>query len=220
MQANKERMAQRRKTVEIVIILLFFLSVLLFLTLYGRAYVSYAAQPVVKEISAPYYAFNAWRENKVHGRVLFLFDRYLSPDPEPPDQSPLPSNYIYLSLEENLINKVYHVVPDSAWPAIEKALEDASLQTRHNDILFTKRDRFFRVIIAEGVPVIIVRLKDIPRIKERVLVNINRSVWNDEQMRAIGSLLATGAVCSDLITISGTNANDDLKEIHPCDDIS
>lgn len=109
-------------------------------------------------------------------------------------------NYMYAAKEEGYIREIYHVVPDSAWPEIQRALE--------KDRAVAATGNAYRLVIGWGwggdwAPVTITRMKDLPVLKKRVLVMINRDVWGKAERADIARLLRNRTIVSDLLIDAG-----------------
>ncbi|MBI5640526.1 MAG: hypothetical protein HZA17_08885 [Nitrospirae bacterium] len=104
-------------------------------------------------------------------------------------------NYLYLAIYEKIINKIYHIIPDDAWPEVARNL------SVYPYVYFG--ERFIRMAIHEGVPLIIMRFSDFDPVRDPVLVSVASDCWSDVEMERIFSLLSGGNIRSDLITVSG-----------------
>jgi len=310
-----EYMGTKRTYAEIILVIGFVAAVIILSELRGSSNVTVLGQPQLKLVTEPHHAFTIWKENRVRGRELFLFDRHLNaenneyitgefnPDefqggysvpalcktvihevydesvdrqdcsieelnnmlrttsfydiwlkkkqavalsgrtrkllrdsrgygrdfsslkdyqkknilllnrylltaawPElcPPkaEYQVAKDNYIYLAARENMIRKIYHILPESAWEEAARNLVSGGYSPRP--------DGTFR-IVAHGTPVIILRLRDIPRLKEEVLLHVNGGSWPDSQIAELAALLKNNTLKSDLITVAGRISSGSLE---------
>lgn len=209
-------MNNKREIIESLLIIAFFPAIVFSLNYYGSSHVKYLKTPQIKTIGQPYHAVNVWADNGLHGRILFLFDRHLNADPGDGKKNDMHSdkfkeeqitadNYIYYAIQQDFVRKIYHIIPDSSWPEVESVL------TKYP--LVALSDGIFRMITGEAVPVYILRLRDIPKIKEKVIIQINGDFWDDSNMASIADLLGKNILNADLITVSGKISEDSLKRI-------
>jgi hypothetical protein len=199
------RMIRGREPVESGVILVCFAIVVALLSYGGLAHRQYLYKPRVWRISAPDDAFLIWKDQSVRGRTLFLFDRDLNTEKE----LLLPeAYYVFAAINKRIIRKIYHIIPDVYW-------NDVSGPLRKNPLVASSGESF-RMAIHEGVPVIVMRMKDIPRIKEKVLVSINAACWSDSERGQILQSLRAGTLDSDLVTISGQAGKRGTKEGPGC----
>ncbi len=148
-------------------------------------------------------ALAVWESDRIKGRILVLFDRALNADPTGSREFHLSNlrvtdeNYIYLAFRKNLVRKVYHVVPNAAWDEVNHALA--------GNPYVQQRPGGFRIVI-EGMPVMIQRLHDLPSITEPVLVAINRNAVDPGTIEQAASLIRSGVLSCDRLTIAGPEA--------------
>lgn len=311
-------MDHKRETLEIIFVIVFFSATLWFLSFAGSRGVVYSKSPETHFVSAPHNAFDIWKGNGVKGRILFLFDRYLSAEPKTYTASEFSEeefkggfrvdalcaavkadqyetgpgnhacsiktlnellrnrflykawvrkkknvvlsdkvkslvrisqgyrgsfsaltdrqkqsllrrnrllieatyptlcpksrdyivtrdNYIYLSIYQKIIRKIYHIVPDEAWPEVEQTLLGYPFVEHAGGV--------FRMTIDEGVPVVIMRLKDIIDVREQALLSINGDYWNAVQIERIIDHLKKNTLRSDLVTLSGYLSEESVEMI-------
>jgi hypothetical protein len=144
-------------------------------SLIGQTSRRFARERIVSNIERGGDAFIFWNNLDLHGRVLIFFDRHLNagkiPETEverillsanPRDVNE--NNFIYLSLRAGILRKIYHVIPESSWPEVSAALSSYSIvATSGNQFRFT----------VDGTPIIVTRTKDLPLLREKVLVYFN-----------------------------------------------
>ena len=144
-------------------------------------------------IDSPEKAYQIWKEKKVKGRILVLFDSYphakglISYNGEP---QLYPSNFVEYSVFKNIIRRIYFVVPDGAWEEFRKQKEIRPIRDVPN------MERGLYLFNLNGIPMIAVPMSAIPRISEDVLVYINNSVFNYTQ--AV-ELISQRKIASDII---------------------
>ncbi|HEX9244087.1 MAG TPA: hypothetical protein VF875_16710 [Anaeromyxobacter sp.] len=128
-----------------------------------------------------------WRRAGVHGRTLAHFARRPAMDDGPgPDSA---ANFVYRAVHENLVRRIYHVIPDADWAEVERnllAVPEAPAS-----------GRVFRLQDA-GTPIIVSRLVDLPPGTEPVLADVEVDRFSDAELTAIAARLA-GAPGSDLV---------------------
>ncbi len=116
------------------------------------------------------------------------------------------SNYSYLAIKSGIVRKIFHVIPEASWQEVEKNL---------SDLPFAKRtDTGFRLLIFEGTPVTILRLRDLPALTEPVLANINTDIWSPREQEEIASLFVRKSLTSDLTTLCGETPDALARRIH------
>lgn len=148
----------------------------------------------IRAIPEPYLAVKAWKEEGVRGRVLVHFDRQIHAGALEGGVSD--ENYVYQAAEMNLIRKIYHIVPDAAWPEVRDALS-RMLGVSNQGGLFH--------LTLEGTPIIVSTLKHIPVISEKVLINISGDYWNEGDLQRMALLVGNGRLIPDIITVSGSD---------------
>jgi len=105
------------------------------------------------------------------------------------------NNYVYKAIQGGYLRKIYHVLPESAWPEVEKTLRQYQLVTASAGT--------FRMAIESFTPVVILRLRDLPSFPEEVLMNINSAYWSDDELKILAGMIQHDRIKSDLITVSG-----------------
>jgi hypothetical protein len=168
--------------------------VLLLFSLYGGSRRAYSSAPHIRLISEPSEAYTIWQKMNVRGRVLLLFDRRLNANE--PDGGVPRESYVRVAVQESMVRSVYHVIPDRSWEEVKEVLLRFPLVQEER--------KGFHTTLWDGSPVTITRLGDLGGMHERVLININSDVWDDEQFATIFSLLRDHVAESDLVTISGS----------------
>lgn len=184
-----------RKTLTLLngLIIATFAATLVAIAVYGPAQRHYllGGQRVTR-VDLPQQALDVWRENGVKGRILFHFARRNNARDDVAGITA--ENYIYHAMRENRIRCLYHVIPEGSWAEVAAALKSRPQASRDGD--------GFRLVI-EGMPVHVLRLRDVAPAGENVLVNIEGEWWGAQEFAAINDLLRRGVLAGDLVTISG-----------------
>jgi len=181
-----------------------------YLTATGLSARTYSREFQARVIAEPSRACVLWEESGVKGRILFLFDRSLNADPSAASTLPderltvTSDNYVYVAFRKNLVRRVYHILPDASWGDVERNLKGNPYVQDTGGV--------FRLTI-EGMPVLIMRLRDIPATKEPVLINMNEAAWGDAGMEVLAGLLKQRVLTGDIITIAGNPARERMGEI-------
>jgi hypothetical protein len=146
----------------------------------GRAF---ARSRTTHVVEAPGQAPLIWEEQRVRGRTLLLFDDYplaLLESGSPAAGPPEPSNVVGYAVHQNLVRRIYLVVPDARWEEFQRR-KAMYLPLREAPgipgalYLFT----------FSGVPMIAVPAASLPPIKEPVLVYVNGSRFDLPQTLAL-----------------------------------
>lgn len=170
-----------------------FAATLVAVAVYGPAQRRYlSGGQRVTRVDLPQQALDVWRESGVKGRILFHFARRNNARDDVAGITT--ENYIYHAMQENRIRRLYHIIPDGSWPEVAAALSSRPQASRIGD--------GFRLVI-EGMPVHVLRLRDVTPAVESVLVNIEGEWWGAQEFATIDDLLHRGVLASDLVTISG-----------------
>lgn len=184
-----------RKTLSLLngLIILTFAATLIAVAVYGPAQRHYlrGGQRVTR-VGLPQQALDVWRESGVKGRILFHFARRNNAKDDVVGITA--ENYIYHAMRENRIRRLYHVIPDGSWSEVAAALRGRPQASRVGG--------GFRLVI-EGMPVYVLRLRDVTPVGENVLVNIEGEWWGAQEFAAIKDLLRRGVLAADLVIISG-----------------
>ncbi len=175
-------------------IVAFFLAIVLSLSLYSSSRRVYATTPQQLSIDKPYKAYETWEKLGIKGRVILLFDRHLNVDEE--GNSVTETNYMHRAILNNMIRSVYHVIPENAWEEVKRNIQNIQVRDFSNGV--------YRSTI-EGAPLYILRIKDIPHLKEKVIVNINTDLYTEDEINGMKKLLRYRNIQADIITLSGKN---------------
>lgn len=143
-------------------------------------------------------AYDVWAGNGVRGRTLLQVGRRLSSN-DTKETTLSEDNYVYLAIQSGIVRKVYHAVPSALWPKVQGRLSSEAGFRRSGDVFRTA---------TEGAPLDVLKINDIPRLKERVLVNIQGDTLTGDDIVFLLDLLSSGRLGSDLVTVSGTLPDD------------
>jgi hypothetical protein len=171
-------------------VLLFFLCTVLFIYYHGRAGRNYPKTRVTYSVDSPQRSLGAWRASGARGRVLLLFDRGMGFQVPEDGQPETNDNYLVFAFRENAVRKVVHVVSDSKWDTMSRAI---------SEIPSFSTDGVLHLTI-EGTPVLISRVKDIPRVEEKVMLSANGDLWD---LKEVAAALRDKSVQSDVVVLYG-----------------
>jgi len=176
-------------------ILIFTLAVLLLSIYYGPHQRRYAAPPAEREAANYVGIYRLWEQERVKGRILYLFDRRAFRS----DKGTVATdeNYLDLAVKRGVVRHVFHVVPASAWPEVQQNLRQ--------DPRFSFTDGVFMLPMEEG-RLYVTTIDRITASPEKVLVVVNREVWNAGELAGIRRLLEQGLLKSDLVVFCGAAA--------------
>jgi len=176
-------------------ILLSALGVLLLCVFYGPHQRRYAAPPVVRDVARYVDIYHLWEQERVKGRILYLFDRRAFRSDRGTEATD--DNYLDLAVKKGIVRHVFHIVPVSAWAEVQKNLR--------GDARFSLTDGVFVLPMEEGR----LYVTTIDRIKaqpEKVLVVVNREVWSAGELAQISRLMGQGGLKRDLVVFRGDAA--------------
>lgn len=173
--------------------ILMFMAVVAAVSYHGTSSRKFASSRTEHIISRPEEAYAIWKEKKVKGRTLLLFDNYphlmglVGYSGSPQLRS---ANVIEFSVFGNIIRKIYLVVPDEAWE-----------EFRQQEIMRPIRavagfERGLYLYTLSGIPLIAVTPTSLPQLSEELLVYINGTIYNDAKIR---ELLSLKHISSDII---------------------
>lgn len=186
------------RTVYTVAPVITLVMVILTLYLHGNAERTFASGQSSFVVDAPEDVYGIWKANGVRGRILVLFDRYphirgRAGYEGVPKLSA--SNVIEFCVFENIIRKIYFIVPDTDWGTFlreEKMRPLRSVYGLERGLFLSSRT---------GIPIIATTPSSLPYIGEEALVYINAQVFVDQQAR---DLLKQKQIVSDIIiTVRG-----------------
>jgi len=201
-------MLAKRTACSIVPVALFLFAVIV-VSIHGSRTRTYASGESSYLIHAPEQAYAIWKSSNVKGRVLVLFDRYphawqTAFDGTPRRTHPegfveydgmpglTPTNMIEFSASRDMLRKIYLVVPDSEW---EQFRQMKTLRPLRNA---GEMERGMYLYSFTGIPIIATTPTSLPNISERVLVYINKPVFDEAEAR---ETLERKNIESDIIVV-------------------
>lgn len=146
-------------------------------------------------VNSPEGVYNIWRGRNLKGRILLLFDNY-------PHSRGLAfyegmkipqltrSNLIEVAIFNNIIRKIYYIVPDEGWEYFKNRRDIGSLRR------VSGNERGLYLFAMSGIPLIAVTPASLPGISEETLVYINDSIFNTDKVLA---LMAQKEIKSDIV---------------------
>lgn len=168
-------------------ILLFALITLLLCAFYGSQQRRYASPPVVRNVVRYVDIFHLWEQERVKGRILYLFDRRAFRSDKGTEATD--DNYLDLALKKGIVRKVFHIVPASAWGEVQEHLR--------KDARFTHTNGIYVLPMEEG-RLYVTTIGRITAMSEPVLIVVNSEVWLGEELERISRLQEQGVLKSDL----------------------
>lgn len=102
--------------------------------------------------------------------------------------------YVRSAIRAGIVRKIIHVISDNSWEEVSNNLE--ALPTAEPS------GTGYRVVTLGGTPVYIMRLKDLPPLSEKALINIDNNYWTPNERASIDELLHNGTISADYILIS------------------
>lgn len=169
------------------------MTVLLVCALHGRSGRVFAREKADFIINSPDQAFLSWQESKVKGRILLLFDNYphlrgLFSYEGAPQLSG--TNLVEFSIFNNIIRKIYLIVPDNRWDEFQQQKTIRPLRK------VPGIEKAFYLGSLSGILMIAVTPSSLPHLEERPLVYINSVVFDDAEVR---TLLSGKNISTDII---------------------
>lgn len=181
------------KIANAVALCIMFIGIVFIVSRHGENHRKFASRQTVHTIDSPEKAYYIWKENGVSGRTLILFDSY-------PHNMGLISyqglpqltktNFIEFSIFQNIIRKIYFVVPETDWNDFRKQKFIRPIREASN------LAKGLYLYNQSGIPIIAVTPSSLPHIPEQTLVYINIKRFNSDE--ALG-LLAQNKILSDII---------------------
>lgn len=177
-----------------------FICTLLVVSNHGGENRIFASGKTTYRIDTPEKAYLLWKETKVKGRTLILFDRYphnmgLISYNGPPQLTK--SNFVELSIFQNIIRRIYFIVPEADW--IEFRNQSYVRPIREA----TDVTKGLYLYNQSGIPIIAVTPSSLPHISEEALVYINTRMFNRDEVM---ELLTRKNISSDIIiSLEGIN---------------
>jgi hypothetical protein len=174
-------------------IIVFFCAVVALTFWYGPGQRSYLSPPQVLSVHSTDQIAQEWKTAGVKGRSVICFTRYLNAHEEKESRA---SKITELSLEQGIVRRVFHILPDKVWPEVRETL------SKRNGI--RPASAGFIGIFDYG-RVYIMPLSRFSQLGEKALVIIEPKVWTATELQQIATMLKSGSISSDLvILIRGT----------------
>lgn len=159
----------------------------------------YAPGKETVTVDTPEKAYAIWQQKRVKGRTLLLFDSYphmrgrFNYQGEPRLER---SNLVEFSIFNNVIRKIYFVVPDAAWE--EFLRKDTTKVIR----VLPELGKGASLYNLNGMPMIATTPSSLPHLSEQALVYINGSVFDPAEAQR---LLTGRGITSDITVIYQDN---------------
>ncbi len=134
----------------------------------------------------------AWRAAPVRGRTLVHVARQPAMHTDP--DAPIANAYVYRAVRAGVVRRVFHVVPEAAWPEVAENLRSV--------VAAWPEGRTFRIVV-EGTPIVVLRLSDLPALEETVLVDVDVGASPPEELAALAARLARREPAADLVAWYG-----------------
>jgi hypothetical protein len=176
--------------IKIIGIFLLFAATLVLCTSWGPSCRRFASPPVTRTFADNLQVLICWRQERLKGRVLYLFDR--QPHIAVGEASTSNDTYLSDALRSGITRTIVHVVPTQAWPEVSQKLSSQSE--------FTLIEGAFVMPLEEG-RLYVTTTDRIKLVSEKVLVVINRPVVGNEDLTKIYGLLKRGVLQSDLVAL-------------------
>jgi hypothetical protein len=173
--------------------ILLFIIVITGVSHHGRNSRRFAQNMASVTIETPEKAYDVWKEKKVKGRILLLFDNFphmvgLNKYDGIPRLSQW--NLFEISIFENIIRKIFLIVPDQDWEKFQQNYSIVPISKVGN------LDREISIDTQSGVPIIATTLSSLPHLAEEPLVYINDQKFDNEK---IMDFLSRKKIVSDVI---------------------
>lgn len=189
----------RHRTFWTLSILILFMVVMFAADNHGKSNRKYAPERAIHKINTPEETYAIWQEQKVRGRTLILFDSYphnmgyYSYNGEP---RLLRSNLIEYSIFQNIIRRIYFIVPEMEWSEFRSKKFIRPIREA------TDVAKGLYLYSQSGIPIIAVPPSSLPFLEEKVLVLINSRIFDASQTL---NLLSEKKISSDIIVSYGSS---------------
>jgi hypothetical protein len=170
-----------------------FIIVIIVVGFHGNNSRTFASGTATFTVDAPEKAFGIWEGKKVRGRILLLFDSYpymLGLDSYQGIPQLTQWNLIEFSVFQNIIRKIYLIVPDNDWEKFHKNKVIMPIRQVGNS------ERELLLFSSSGILFIATTPSSLPHISEETLVLINRQIFDYEQTL---ELLSRKKIAGDII---------------------
>ena len=151
--------------------------------------------PRCESAQFPEEIFNAWQNQKLHGRTAIVFTRRLNGEAVG-KESESTMKYLEESLQQGIIRTAYHYVPDESWSEVSNVL------TKWNA---GDSEKGFTLMYGGG------RMRVLPlsrfvNIGEKALVVVAPAEWNSAGNEAILKLVRTRKLATDYLFVLRGNS--------------
>lgn len=166
-----------------LIVLCLFITTIIAVNTHGLNNRVFAPDSNLLVIDSSDQAYRIWENKKVKGRILLLFDNYphskgrINYNGEPRLTE---SNFVEFAVFNNVLRRVYYIVPDSQWGTFRK--QEAMTNPFREAISLEQGLYLFNI---NGIPLIALPLSSLPHFPEKPLVYINSAVFNQRQILEI-----------------------------------
>jgi hypothetical protein len=162
----------------------------------------FAAADVQRVVDSPEQALLLWREARVRGRILLLFSAYphfsTTYEAWTRGAALTDSNWIDLGIFENVLRRIYWVVPDDQWTAFRK---QQAMYSAIHPVPFLPGPA--SLYTASGVPLQAVTPSSLPALREPVLVYVDAARFDP---REVAGLLAARSIRADVQVVHRAGA--------------
>lgn len=118
------------------------------------------------------------------------FPRYINTVRTPANET----TYVRSAIRDGIVRKIIHVLSERSWEEVCNNLEELPS--------VEPSGAGFHVVTFGGTPVYIMRLKDLPPLSEKALVNIDNNYWSPNERESIYELLRNGTISADYLLVS------------------
>jgi hypothetical protein len=195
MPADVSSSATRARIRIAIAILLLSVACLIALDRHGkRNRISSSGHEVI-EVDRPEQVYEAWRARGARGRTLLLFGTFPHPwrSTDQGVDAPGPASFVTLAALENVIRRIYVLVPDDRWDA----LFGVPLPGFFRAVPGLERGLYMHYPL--GLPVIATTPSSLPRLSEPSLVYVDRERF---ELPDVERILSEKGAASDLIVVS------------------
>ncbi|GAW68853.1 hypothetical protein GPEL0_01r5385 [Geoanaerobacter pelophilus] len=169
------------------------------MNLHGNSNRIFAPGKETVTVDSPEKAYALWQQKRVKGRTLLLFDNYphmrgrFNYQGEPRLER---SNLVEFSIFNNVIRKIYFVVPDAAW--------DDFLRKDTTKVIkaIPEMKKGVSLYNLNGMPMVATTPSSLPHLSEQALVYINSGVFDPAEVQ---QLISQKEITSDITVIYQDN---------------
>jgi len=191
-------MMYKSRSASSLVIVISFLAAVVLVSWHGRNNRLYTAGTSIITVDSPEKAYFAWEEKKVRGRILLLFGSYPHLTRSSDYEGGLhltSSNVIEFSVLNNLIRKIYYIIPDDSWEdMVQNTMVQKGIIGSLRRISCMERGMYLYNLL--GIPVIATTPTSLPIPSEKVLVYIDHQLFDEVKVRDI---LSNKGIASDIV---------------------